>query len=108
MRRKNMQDFSFTEDMREGMKCFYTLKGRISVNEATYIENVLNRAVQSGCNHMVINMSLVYMFSSAAIRVVLAMYKKLKNLGGELQIEAPSENVRNVIGMTALDELLIK
>lgn len=103
---KKMREFSFTEDRCEGKQRFYTLKGRISTNEATYMQSVLDNAFNAGCTHIVINMSLVYLLSSAGIRVILGMYKRLKKIDGKLQIEAPSENVKNVLGMTALDELL--
>jgi anti-anti-sigma factor len=72
------------------------------------MEHKLKRVLDSGCTHIVINMCFVKSFSSAGIRVVLATYKKLKKVGGKLQIENPSENVKNVIGMVALDELLLK
>jgi anti-anti-sigma factor len=101
-------DFSFVQDSRNGQKCRFTLKGQVSIKEASEMEHKLGRAAESGCNHIIIDMCSVSMFTSAGIRVVLAMYKKLKGLGGKLQIENPSENVRNVIGMTALDELLLK
>ena len=106
--KQEKQAFSFVEDSRSETTCRFTLKGRVSINEASFMEKTLENAVQAGCNHLIINMCLVDWFSSAGIRVILAMYKKLKLRGGVLQIENPSENVQNVIGMTALDELLLK
>ncbi|MCL2013515.1 MAG: STAS domain-containing protein [Oscillospiraceae bacterium] len=105
---KKMQEFGFTEDKRDGDTYYFTLKGRVSVNESLYMEQELKKAVQQGCTHIIINMCRVTVFPSAAIRVILAMYQKLKNMSGTLQIENPSENVQNVIGMTALEELLLK
>ena len=101
-------EFSFVKDSHNDQMCRFILKGQVSIKEASEIEHKLERAVESGCNHIIIDMCFVSMFTSAGIRVVLSMYKKLKGLGGKLQIENPSENVRNVIGMTALDELLLK
>jgi anti-anti-sigma factor len=101
-------EFSFVEDSRDGKMCRFTLKGQVSIKEASEMEHKLERAAESGCNNIIINMCFVTMFTSAGIRVVLSMFKKLKGLGGKLQIENPSESVRNVIGMTALDELLLK
>jgi anti-anti-sigma factor len=101
-------EFSFVEDSYNGKICRFTLKGQVSIKEASEMEHRLERAVKSGRYHIIIDMCFVTMFTSAGIRVVLSMYKKLKGLGGKLQIENPAENVRNVIGMTALDELLLK
>jgi len=101
-----MREFSFAENKRSDETCHFTLTGRVSVNEAVYIEQELGKAIEAGCNQIVIDMCLVNLFTSAAIRVILKIHQKLVNKGGKLQIQNPSESVRNVIGMTALDELL--
>ena len=102
------REFSFNEDRRSGNTAYFTLKGHVGLKEASFMENALEKTARPGCNCIIINMCLVNSFSSAGIRVILAMYKKLKSMGGKLQIDNPSENVRNVIGLTALDELLLK
>ena len=101
-------EFSFTEDSRSGRTTYFTLKGHVGLHEASVMESELENAARPGNSRIIINMSSVKSFSSAGIRVILAMYKKLKSMGGKLQICNPSENVKNVIGLTALDELLIK
>ena len=101
-------EFSFTEDNRSGRTAYFALKGHVGLHEASFMEDVLEKTARPGCNRIIINMCLVKSFSSAGIRVILAMYKKLKKMGGTLQIDNPSENVKNVIGLTALDELLLK
>jgi len=100
--------FSFTEERVSGKTAYFTLKGHVGINEASYMEDVLEKTARPGCNHIIINMCLVNSFSSAGIRVILAMYKKLKSMGGKLQIDNPSENVKNIIGLVALDELLLR
>ena len=101
-------DFSFNEDNRSYPTSYFSLKGRISVTEAAIMENKLEKVRSAGYTHIVINMGAVNFFSSAAIRVILATHKKLRAAGGKLQITAPSECVRNVIGMTGLDEFMAK
>ena len=101
-------EFSFTEDSVSGRTAYFTLKGHVGLMEASFMENALEKVARPGCNRIIINMCFVKSFSSAGIRVILAMYKKLKSMGGKLQIDNPSENVRNVIGLTALDELLLR
>ncbi|MCL2663462.1 MAG: STAS domain-containing protein [Oscillospiraceae bacterium] len=100
--------FSFTEESNSDGTAYFALKGHVGLNEASFMEDLLEKAAQSGCNRIIINMCLVNSFSSAGIRVILAMYKKLKSTGGKLQIDNPSENVKNVIGLVALDELLLR
>ena len=106
--RKKMQEFSFAEDRRVDATVFFTAKGRINSTEAAYMQQIFDEAESSGCTCIIINMCLVYTLSSAGIRVILSMYKKLTDTGGILKIKNPSESVRNVIGMTALEELLLR
>ena len=101
-------EFSFTKDRCSGKTAYFSLQGHVGLHEASFMEDALEKTVRPGCNRVIINMCLVKSFSSAGIRVILAMYKKLKKMGGTLQIDNPSENVKNVIGLTALDELLLR
>jgi len=105
---KKFREFSFIKDESSGDTCYFSLKGQVFTNEALYMENALEDALRYGYTDIIINMTLVDSFSSSAIRAVLLINKKLKSRGGRLQISNPSENVRNVIGMTALDEMLLK
>ena len=101
---KEKLEFSFTQD--EGTMYRFTLKGQVGFKEAAVMERKLDHAISTGATRININMKQVSMFTSAAIRVILLAHKKLKKAGGGLKIECPSENVRNVIGMVALNELL--
>jgi len=101
-------DFEFVEDGCSGETYRFVMKGRVSVKETAHMEHKLERVIELGGRHIVINMCFVDFFSSAGIRVILHMYKKVTSMGGSLKIENPSENVRNVIGLVALNELLLK
>ncbi|MCL2056090.1 MAG: ATP-binding protein [Oscillospiraceae bacterium] len=100
--------FSFIEDRRDMESCHFTAMGQVTLVNAGYMEQQLENRIQSGCVNIAIDMGRVTFFSSAGIRTVLGMFKKTKTLGGSLHIENPSENVINVLGMVALDELLFK
>ena len=100
--------FVFEETDRSGQTFRFKVTGQVTAKEASQMEFKLEQAVKSGGKTIIINMYMVKAFSSAGIRVVLNMYKKLKAMGGSLKIESPSENVRNVIGMVALDDLLLR
>jgi anti-anti-sigma factor len=52
-------------------------------------------------------MSQVEYLSSIGIRVVLKIFKISKEQGGTFNIEKPSKIVRNVLGMVALEEMLV-
>jgi len=100
--------FSFVEDSRDFNSCHFTVKGRINIIHAGYMQQQLEKCIESGRINIVINMCLVTFFSSSGIRTILSIFKQVKALGGKLSIENPSENVVNVLGTVALDEMLLK
>ena len=104
----NVTDYSLIEDSRTENSCHFTVRGRVSVNESSHLENALKDAVEEGITDIIINMNLVSQLSSVGIRVLITMHKIMRAKRGRLRIESPSENVRNVIGMVALNELMLE
>ena len=102
------QDFSVTEDASDPAVRRLIVKGRVTSATAETFQYSLEDAVGEGKGRVVVNMQSVPFLSSAGIRVLLLCHKKSKTGGGGFFVERPSENVKNVLGMTALDELLLK
>ena len=96
-----------TEEIEDGTARF-VLMGRVDSNSSNVLGYRLDKAFNEENKVFILNMSQVEYLSSAGIRVILKAYKDVRKAGGKLGIESPSENVRNVLGMTALDEMLIK
>ena len=94
------------EQTPEGVK--FIIKGRVNSENADELQTWLEKALNDGKKNIVLNMIWVEFLSSAGIRIILKAYQNAKKAGGIFGIEKPSQNVRNVLGMTALDELLIK
>ena len=90
----------------EGIKL--VIKGRINSDSADEFQDELKQALDNGYKNIVVNMLWVDFLSSAGIRVILKTYQELNTAGGKFGIERPSQTVRNILGMTALDEMLIK
>ena len=93
------------EETAEGVK--FILKGRVNSGSAGELQDKLQKALNEGKINIVLNMLFVEFLNSAGIRVILKTYQDANRAGGKLEIEKPSQNVRNVLGMTALDEMLI-
>ena len=93
------------EETAEGVK--FILKGRVNSGSAGELQDKLQKALNNGKTNIVLNMLFVEFLNSAGIRVILKTYQDANRAGGKLEIEKPSQNVRNVLGMTALDEMLI-
>jgi len=99
-------DLTITKDsMADGIRL--VAKGRVNTNNASEMQYELEKAMQEGCKSIVVNMSQIEYLSSTGIRVILKAYREAADLGTILAIERPSEIVRNVMGIAALNELII-
>ena len=103
----NKVDFAITQEgVPGGIKL--TIKGRIDSVNAVELGHKLDKSIQGGQTNIVLNMLQVEYLCSTGIRVILKAYKNAKEARGKLEIETPSECVVNVLGMAALNEMLIK
>ena len=100
------RQFSVTKEEIGETAVLLTVVGRIDAVNSAVFERRLDQALKAGRVDITINMIGVRFLSSVGIRAVLNTFKKAKELGGTLRIVDPSENVKNVLGMTALDEML--
>jgi len=88
--------------------CKITAKGRIDSNSSDLLLTKLEAAIEEGHKNIILSMFHVNYLSSIGIRIILKIYKKLTEEGGSFKIEHPSEIVKNVLGMVALNEMLVK
>ena len=99
-------NFAITQEtVQAGIKL--TIKGRIDSTNAVELEYKLDKALQGGKVNIILNMLRVEYLCSTGIRAILKAYKNVKESGGKLGIEMPSECVKNVLGMVALNEMLV-
>ena len=102
----NKEEFTITKEKIPGGLRFIIL-GRVNSINAPTIQHKLEEALKDGVKKIVLDMGLVEFLSSAGIRVILKTHKDLKKEGGTFGIEQASENVKNVLGMVALGEMLV-
>ena len=102
--------FSVTEEKGAQGSGFsrFVVAGHITSANADILQHKLSVAYDAGRKQMIVNMRQVPFLSSGGIRVLLMFYKRAKKEGGSFHIEDPSDNVVGVLGMTALEDLLIK
>ena len=101
---KNEEFEIIKEKITGGIK--YILKGFITSYYADELDIVLEKALKDGDINIVINMHNVEYLCSTGIKVLLKNFKSAKEAGGKLSIESPSERVKSVLGMVALEEIL--
>jgi anti-anti-sigma factor len=100
------EELEIMEERSPGASTF-TLKGRVNAASADALLYKLETAVKEGHVNILVNMSRIEYLSSVGIRVILKIYKKAAEAGGKFNIERPSENVKNVLGMVALKDMLV-
>jgi len=93
------------ENTSNGIKL--TVQGRVDSVNAAELGDALEQVVKKRYANIVLNMLRVEYLCSTGIRVILKAYKETKAAGGKFGIEKPSECVKNVLGIVALDEMLI-
>lgn len=100
------EEFTMIKENEEDVAKF-TIIGRITTTTANEFDKRLDDELFYGLNNIILNMSQVTLLTSTGLRVILKTYKKAENAGGRLQIEAPSENVRKVLELSMLEQMLI-
>jgi anti-sigma B factor antagonist len=100
-------DFVITKDKIQGNITRFTVKGRVNSVTAPLLKYEMEEAIENKQIDLVLNMSQVEYLSSNGISIILNIYKQAEKLGGKFRIERPSEIVKNVLGITALDKMLM-
>ncbi|MCL2078159.1 MAG: STAS domain-containing protein [Oscillospiraceae bacterium] len=105
------KDLLFNVDYIEkdnNMLCKVILKGKITSAGSYLLQHGLEAEIRGGQKHFILNMRNIEFLSSAGIRVLLDFHRRAMESGGGFFIEQPSESVANVLGMTALDDMLFR
>jgi len=100
------ENLEITQNINDGI-CRISLKGRVDSNTADLLLTKLEAVIEEGNMNIILNMYNVNYLSSIGIRIILKTYKSLSEKGGSFKIEHPSETVKNVLGMVALNEMLV-
>jgi anti-sigma B factor antagonist len=101
------ENFVITKDRVQGGIIRFSVKGRVNATNSPVLKNKLEEAINDEHINIFLNMSQVDYLSSIGISAILSVYKRIEEVGGNFGIEQPSEVVRNVLGITALERMLV-
>ncbi|WP_119066761.1 STAS domain-containing protein [Aggregatilinea lenta] len=79
--------------------------GRVDSTNATELGTTLDKAADDGNNNLVLDLSGVDYMSSAGLREMVRILKRVKRSGGDLRIANPSERVKEVLELAGLDSI---
>ena len=82
------------------------LEGRLDAASSPQLEKKLHSIIESGYFKLILNFSSVDYLSSAGMRLMLAISKKLKSLEGKLVACQMSDDVMEVIKMAGFQQVI--
>ncbi len=93
---------------RDNVKGLVVLRcvGRLDATTSIQMEQEINSLLDSEICKVMIDFCGIDYMSSAGMRVLLSMTKRLRNKGGKLSIFAIHEEVREIISMAGFEKVL--
>jgi len=79
--------------------------GRVDSSNATELGSALDKAADDGQTNLVLDLGSVDYMSSAGLREMVRVLKRVKRTGGDLRIANPSDRVREVLELAGLDTI---
>ncbi|NTU65960.1 MAG: STAS domain-containing protein [Chloroflexi bacterium] len=79
-----------------------TVSGRVDSSTAPEMEKSLQSLLDSGRNHLILDLAATDYMSSAGLRVLVAMHKATKKNGGRMCLAQPSARVNEVLDLAGL------
>jgi anti-anti-sigma factor len=83
-----------------------TVKGRLDGYWADHLASALEGEIREGSHHILLDLSEVAFLSSAGIGILVKFYKQLKNIQGSLAVSKSSKQVRKILEISGLKEVL--
>src|SRR5215472_2180520 len=83
-----------------------TVKGRLDGYWADHLASALEGEIREGSHHILLDLSEVAFLSSAGIGVLVKFYKQLKAIQGSLAVSKSSKQVRKILEISGLKEVL--
>ena len=83
-----------------------SLQGRLDTNNSPGVREALDKAVDDGARKLLLDFGGVDFVSSAGLRVLLAMAKRLKGIEGGLRVCSLNDTVSEVFEISGFDSLL--
>jgi len=93
-----------TREQDGGVEIF-RLDGRFDAHSASDVEKALQEAIDSNCQKLLLDMEKTEYISSAGLRVLLALAKKLKNLQGTARLCSLQPQVKEVFDIAGFTQI---
>ena len=82
------------------------LEGRLDAATSIQLENVLGEAISAKQVHIALDFSGIEYLSSAGMRVLLSMTKRLKGMDGSFKLFSVHDDVMEIIRLAGFETIL--
>lgn len=83
------------------------VRGRLDNYWTEHLRSNLDEFIRGGAHVLRLNLSGVSYLSSAGVGLLVLIYRQLKEIGGALIIESPSNQVKQILDLCALTPILL-
>jgi len=83
------------------------VRGRLDNYWTEHLRSNLDEFIRGGAHVLRLNLSGVSYLSSAGVGLLVLIYRQLKEIGGSMVIESPSNQVKQILDMCALTPILL-
>lgn len=83
----------------------FEIIGRVDSSNASELGSALDKAADDGQTNLVLDLGSVDYMSSAGLREMVRVLKRVKRTGGDLRIANPSDRVREILELAGLDTI---
>lgn len=90
----------------KGSALIMRLEGRLDATTSIQLENVLNNAIEGNQKNVCLDFAGIEYLSSAGMRVLLSMTKRLKSMSGSLKLFAIHDDVMEIIKLAGFETIL--
>jgi anti-anti-sigma factor len=87
-------------------KTILRVEGRLDAASSPNLENKLNELIKAGKKRLLLDFTKVDYLSSAGMRLLLSVTKKLKSIDGKLNFCSVNEEVMEIIKMAGFERIL--
>jgi anti-sigma B factor antagonist len=100
-----MGDHLEITERRAGTVDIVAVKGRLDASSSEIAEGRINRLLDAGGKHLLINLCNLDYISSSGLRVLLATLKRLKKDGGTLRLACGNPQILEVFTMAGFHRI---
>lgn len=91
---------------RKGSVLVLRISGRLDALSSEETERIVSKLIANGEHRVLFDFTGVDYLSSAGMRMLLAAYKKLKVVSGQMAVCSVGDGVMDILKMSGFDEIL--